>query len=113
VFRTTVSEPVELAGYQLAPDSKIQLFPGAANRDPRQWEDPGQFDLTRRLGGRATWGIGVHNCIGQVIARLEAECLIAALARRVATLEPAGPARLRPVNALRTLETLPLRVTLA
>jgi cytochrome P450 len=113
VFRTTVSEPVELAGYQLAPDSKIQLFPGAANRDPRQWKDPGQFDLSRRLGGRATWGIGVHNCIGQVIARLEAECLIAALARRVATLEPAGPSRLRPVNALRTLDTLPLRATLA
>jgi 4-methoxybenzoate monooxygenase (O-demethylating) len=112
VFRTTGPEPVELAGQHLAADTKIQLFPGAANRDPRQWADPGQFDLSRKLGGRATWGIGIHTCIGQVMARLEAESLIAALARRAATLEAAGPARLRPVNALRTLDTLPLRVTL-
>jgi cytochrome P450 len=112
VFRTTAGEPVEFAGHVLAPDAKVQLFPGSANRDPVQWQDPDSYDTGRRLGGKATWGIGIHTCIGMVIARLEAESLIAALARRAATLELAGEPQLRPNNSLRTLDSLPLRVTL-
>jgi 4-methoxybenzoate monooxygenase (O-demethylating) len=112
VYRTTTVETVEFAGHVLAPDTKVQLFPGSANRDPEQWTDPDTYDADRRLGGKATWGIGIHTCIGMVIARLEAESLIGALARRAAALKPAGAPRLRPNNALRTLDSLPLRVTL-
>lgn len=111
VYRTTTGEPVEFAGHVLAPDTKVQLFPGAANRDPAQWPDPEVYDTGRKLGGKATWGIGIHTCIGMVIARLEAESLIGALARRAVTLELAGEPRLRPNNALRTLDALPLRVS--
>ena len=46
-----------------------------------------------------------------LIARLEAECILSALARRAVTLELDGEANYRPVNQLRTLDQLPLKVT--
>lgn len=110
-FRTTTGE-TELSGYALAADTKIGLFSGSANRDPRFWSEPDRFDLTRDTAGiHVAFGFGTHNCIGQMIARLEAECIIKALAERAATLELDGEARYRPINQLRTLERLPLRVT--
>ena len=48
-----------------------------------------------------------------MIARLEADIILAAIARRVAAIELAGPPSYRIINTLRTLEKLPLRVTRA
>jgi cytochrome P450 len=111
LFRVTTGT-VELSGYRLEADTKVAYYPGAANRDPRKWEDPGRFDITRKvLGVHRAFGVGTHVCIGQMIARLEAECILAALAQRVAKIESAGEPQYRLVNALRTLDSLPLRLT--
>lgn len=108
MFRITVGE-VELGGVRLRADTKVGYQIGAANRDPRQWTDPDRFDVTRATTGvHRAFGVGVHACIGQMIARLEAESILGALIRRVSAIEPAGPARWRPVNTLRTLDVLPL-----
>jgi cytochrome P450 len=108
MFRTTTGE-VELGGVLLRADTKVGYHMGAANRDPRQWADPDRFDVRRQTTGvHRAFGVGVHVCIGQMIARLEAESILGALIRRVRAIEPAGPARWRPVNALRTLDVLPL-----
>jgi cytochrome P450 len=64
---------------------KILMFLGAANRDPRRWSHPDRFDLARDPYGHVGFGMGIHQCVGQHIARLEAEALLTALARRVAT----------------------------
>lgn len=110
MFRTTQGEQ-ELSGYQLAGDVKIGSFLGAANRDPRKFDDPDRFDMERDTTGvHLALGTGAHICIGQMIARLEAECILGALARRVERLEPAGDPEYRLVNTLRTLERLPLRL---
>jgi len=110
MFRTTTAE-VELGGYRLKADTKVGYHMGAANRDPRQWSDPDRFDVTRKTNGvHRAFGHGAHVCIGQMISRLEAECILGALIRRIDTLTPAGPARHRLVNTLRTLDVLPLRV---
>lgn len=110
-FRTTTRE-TELSGYRLAANTKIGIFSGCANRDPRFWSTPDSYDLTRDVTGvHVAFGHGTHTCIGQMIARLEAECILRALAERAVTLEPDGEARLRPINQLRTLDVLPLRVT--
>jgi 4-methoxybenzoate monooxygenase (O-demethylating) len=61
------------------------------------------FDLQRPA-------VAQHMAFGQMIARLEAECLIAALLRRVRSLSLAGEPEYRPVNTLRILDRLPLRV---
>lgn len=109
MFRTT-REGATLGGEPLQAETKIAAFMGAANRDPRQWADPDRFDLQRRAAGHLAFGHGAHACIGQMIARLEAECLIGALARRAKTLQLAGTPVYRPVNTLRTLDRLPLEV---
>jgi cytochrome P450 len=110
MFRTTTGE-VELGGVRLRADTKVGYHMGAANRDPRQWTDPDRFDVTRQTTGvHRAFGVGVHVCIGQMIARLEAESILGALIARVRAIEPTGAARWRPVNTLRTLDTLPLHL---
>jgi hypothetical protein len=110
MFRTTTGE-TELGGVRLRADTKVGYHMGAANRDPRQWQDPDRFDVTRQTTGvHRAFGVGVHVCIGQMIARLEAESILGAVIRRVRAIEPAGRAAWRPVNTLRTLDTLPLHL---
>ena len=55
-------------------------------------------------------GTGIHVCVGQMMARLEFECVFTALLSRVQRLELDGEVRHRPSNALRTLDELPLRI---
>lgn len=111
-FRTTTCE-VELSGVVLPEGEKVLMFLGAANRDPRRFEEPDRYDITRRTIGHVGFGFGVHLCAGLLVARLEGEALLAALARRVARIEPAGTPRWQPNNTLRSLASLPLRLTAA
>ena len=77
MFRVTTGE-VELSGVRLRADTKVGYHIGAANRDPRQWADPDRFDVTRQtIGVHRSFGVGAHVCIGQMIARLEAESILA------------------------------------
>jgi 4-methoxybenzoate monooxygenase (O-demethylating) len=105
-YRTTTRE-VELGGHRLAAETKIQVFAGSANRDPRRWERPEDYDLSRSAAGHLAFGGGIHLCIGQMIARMEA------LLDRVARIEQVGEAVYRPLNTLRTLDRLPLRLVAA
>jgi cytochrome P450 len=111
-FRTTTRD-VDVGGVRLGEGEKVLLFLAAANRDPRRWERPEQFDVKRRATGHMTFGTGIHGCVGQAIARLESEALFGALAKRVVSLEMTGEPTRRLNNTLRGLETLPLRVMAA
>lgn len=108
-FRTTASE-VELGGVTIPEGTKVLMFLAAANRDPRRWDDPDRFDITRNASGHVGFGAGIHMCVGQVLARLEGEALLAALVRRVARLEVIGTPTRRYNNTLRGLSALPLRL---
>jgi len=111
-YRTTVSGSPELSGIRLAGDIKVGVFLGAANRDPRQFVDPDRFDIDRPqlAGNQVALGTGIHACIGQMIARGESEALLGTLARRVARVELMAPATYRPINQMRMLDKLPLRL---
>jgi cytochrome P450 len=109
-FRTTLSDG-ELSGYRLERDKKIQIYPAAANRDPRKWEDPEAFDITRSTIGHLALGAGAHNCVGQMIARLEGESVLAPFVELVSDLELESPPVYRANNTLRTLQSLRIRVT--
>ena len=86
------------------------LFLAAANRDPRRWEDPNRFDIARRASGHVGFGAGIHACVGQMLARLEAEVLLGTLARRVETIQLAGEPVFKLNNTLRGLESMPVTV---
>ena len=109
VYRTT-TDSAEIEGIRLLADVKVQMCIGAANRDPRQFDDADQFEVMRRARHTLSFGGGPHNCLGQRIARLEAECLLGELASRVARIELVGPPVWEAVNNLRTLRELPLRL---
>ena len=92
---------------------KVLLFLGAANRDPREWEDPDRFDIRRHAIGHVGFGSGIHACVGAAIARLEAEILFPVLASHVAAIELAGPPQPFLNNTLKGLASLPVRVDAA
>lgn len=106
----TTRVPVELDGVRIDADEKVLIFVNAANRDPRRWENPDVFDIRRKASGHLTFGKGVHACVGQMMARMEAECVLTALAERVRRLEPAGEPVPKLSNWLRGFESLPVRV---
>ena len=105
-FRTT-TRAVEIGGVGIGEGGKVLMFLGAANRDPRRWERPEEYDITRRTSGHVGFGNGVHMCVGQLLARLEGEVLLAAMARKVESIEIAGPVKRRYNNTLRGLASLP------
>ena len=84
---------VELGGLRIPASEKVLLLLASANRDPEHWQEPDRFDPTRRIQGHVGFGVGFHACIGQVIARMEGELLLTALAQR--RLDRAG----RPADA--------------
>ena len=88
------------------------MFLAAANRDPRRWADPDHFDLSRDPSGHVGFGMGIHQCVGQHVARLEAESIVTALARRVRTIAIDGPTVRHHNNTLRAWESIPVRVAL-
>ena len=108
-FRTT-TRAVDVGGVHLGEGEKVLLFLAAANRDPRRWERPDEFDVRRRATGHMTFGTGIHGCVGQAVARLEAEAVFGALAKRVTSFEMTAEPGRRLNNTLRGLDTLPLRV---
>ncbi|HEY6277909.1 MAG TPA: cytochrome P450 [Streptosporangiaceae bacterium] len=109
-FRTT-TRPVEVGGVSIGAGEKVLLFLAAANRDPRHWPDPERFDITRRAFGHVAFGYGIHACVGAAFARLEGEVLLAALARLVSSLAPAGPPVRRLNNTLSGFAHLPLMLS--
>ncbi|AII08206.1 cytochrome P450 [Rhodococcus opacus] len=111
-FRTATSD-TEIGGAIIPDGKKILMFLGAANRDPRRWDNPDAFDLGRNPSGHVGYGMGLHQCVGQHVARLESEALLTALASRVESLEVAGPVRRHLNNTLRSWESVPVRVRLA
>lgn len=111
-FRTT-TKPVEVGGVRIGEGEKVLLFLAAANRDPRRWERPDQFDVKRRATGHMTFGTGIHGCVGQAVARLEAEAVFTALAKRVTAFDMTAEPTRRLNNTLRGLDTLPLRLVAA
>jgi cytochrome P450 len=111
-FRTATTD-IDVDGVTIPDGKKILMFLGAANRDPRAWDAPDNFDLSRDPSGHVGFGMGLHQCVGQHVARLEAEALLAALIRRVDRFELTGPAVRHHNNTLRGWESLPVRVYLS
>ena len=109
-FRTTVRD-VAVGDAVIPTGEKVLVFFAAANRDPRRWDRPDDFDLDRDPSGHVGFGMGIHQCVGQHVARLEAESLLTALLARVRSLELTDEPVRHLNNTLRAWESLPLRLS--
>jgi len=108
-FRTTTRD-VEVDGETIPEGSKVILFLASANRDPRHWNKAETFDITRSCSGHVGFGFGIHQCLGQMVARMEAEAVLGALVSQVSRIELAGPPVRRLNNTLHALASLPIRL---
>jgi 4-methoxybenzoate monooxygenase (O-demethylating) len=108
-FRTTARQ-AEIGGITVPEGSKLLLFFAAANRDPRRWDAPDVFNIERMTSGHLGFGFGIHQCLGQMMARMEAEVLLEALVPRVARIRLTGDPVRRINNTLHALANLPVEI---
>jgi cytochrome P450 family 150 subfamily A5 len=115
--------PTAVGGVDLPAGTTVMVLNGAANRDPRQFDDPATFDVTRANARQhLAFGRGIHTCPGAPLARTEARVGIERLLDRTADIRiserahgPAAARRYRyaPSFILRGLTMLNLEFTLA
>jgi cytochrome P450 len=112
-----------VGGVDIAPGTCLMVLNGAANRDPRRFDRPGEFVVDRdNARQHVSFGHGVHTCPGAPLARAEARVSIERLLDRMADIRiservhgPAGDRRYKyvPTHILRGLRKLQLEFTAA
>lgn len=107
----TALEDVELDGHVIKAGDTVTLSLHAANRDPERFPDPDTLDLSRRAAGHVAFGHGIHQCLGQQLARVEMRVAFPALLRRFPTLRLAVPPQEVPVHITAVYSTQRLPVT--
>jgi cytochrome P450 len=87
---------VDLGGRRIRAGEGLIAAPAQANKDPRRFPHPDRFDIGRDTAGHVAFGFGVHQCIGQAIARLEMKIAFGQILDRLPALRLArDPAELR------------------
>jgi cytochrome P450 len=102
-------QDVEIDGVVIPRGERCGLMFAAANRDPRQWPQADNFDVARDNRGHLGWGLGIHACVGRVLAGLEADALLRAMARHIRSFEAAGEAQPWMTTIGHGPEKLPVR----
>lgn len=87
----TALEDLELGGRLVREGETVTVSIAAANRDPEAFADPDALDLFRSTGGHLAFGHGIHQCLGQQLARVEMQVAYPALFARFPTLRLAVP----------------------
>jgi cytochrome P450 len=77
----------EIGGKRIPAHTYVHLCIGAANRDPSQFPDPDRLDIRRHPNRHLAFGLGIHTCAGNSLARMEAQVAIGKLVTRFKTIE--------------------------
>jgi cytochrome P450 len=108
--RVALEDIDDLGGKRIPKGEGVLCLLGSANRDPAVYPDrPDRLDITRSNVRPASFGGGIHFCLGAQLARIEAEIAIATLLRRLPELrlDDAENPEWRPTFVLRGLKALP------
>lgn len=108
--RSTVD--VEVSGVTIPAEQMVLPWLGAANRDPRKFDNPEVFDVTREPNPHLAFGHGAHFCIGSHLARLESRIALNRLMDRFPeiSIDPSDPPSFFPVQDLIGARSLPIRL---
>jgi cytochrome P450 len=107
----STTRDVELHDRVIPEGARVLLLYGSANRDEREFDEPKRFDVTRRTTQLASFGGGIHRCLGAPLARLEARIALETLLPQMPDYEIAGDYEWAQRVNFRGLVKLPLAWT--
>lgn len=114
IFFRYATEDIELGGETIGKGSTVVVSLLAANHDPEHFENAGTLDVHRKARGHLSFGHGIHQCLGQQLARIEMRAGFEGLLRRFPTLElaiPAGEVKLKTDMNIYGVHALPVTWT--
>ncbi len=99
----------ELGDRVIHAGDRVNWIAAAANRDPRVFDEPDQFDINRCPNPHVSFGGGIHHCLGAALTRIEAQEAFKALAHETPKLRLATDrTEYEPQIMLRALRSLPV-----
>jgi cytochrome P450 len=114
IFYRYATEDIELGGETIGEGSTIVVSLLAANHDPQRFDNPDTLDIHRKARGHLSFGHGVHQCLGQQLARIEMRAGFEGLLRRFPTLKlaiPSGEVKLKTDMNIYGVHELPVTWT--
>ena len=103
-----VAQDVDLGGRTMRKGQRIRWIMAAANRDPKVFSHPDEFDIGRQPNPHISFGSGIHYCLGATLARVEGQEVFRALAERFEHFELVGPVEYQPSLQFRSVKSLPV-----
>ena len=107
-FCRTADTDVEVSGVTIEEGTKVLCVLASANRDEDKWPQAATFKIDRRPMGHLAFGVGIHHCPGQNIARAEGEAVLLSLADKVNAIKLTGKPSWQVNNAVRAPKSLPM-----
>jgi cytochrome P450 len=96
----TPTRDVELHGHVIPARKLVLVMIGSANHDPKVFNEPERFDITREPNPHLAFGYGIHFCLGAALSRLEARIALTDLLHRFGKFELASDEPWEPRKAL-------------
>ncbi len=106
--RWVLEDGVRIAGQEMKIGDEVAMLFGSAQRDPRRFADPDQFDIGRGDSSHVGFGGGIHFCVGAPLARQELAVSLEGLVQLFPTLELASEPTYHPTFVIRGLTELRL-----
>jgi cytochrome P450 len=111
--------PLQLQGRRLTQDTRLPsgdlpagteviLCQASANRDPAVFQNPDRLDLRREPNTHLAFGLGLHRCVGRVLAGIEAWTVVSRAVQRLPGLERAGTPEVNKNVRFRGFKSLPV-----
>jgi cytochrome P450 len=112
-FCRVAKEDYVLRGQTIREGDSVGLFYASANRDEEVFEDPQSFKVDRMPNRHLAFGSGPHQCLGNLLARMELRIMYTQLLPRVESIELAGDPEFLQASFVHGVKHLPIRFKLA
>ena len=110
VYRTAVKD-YRVGDVTIPAGARVMLSIGAANRDPRAFDEPDAFRVNRNPSQHMTFGFGAHLCIGAQLTRMETQAVLRELVTHVGRISVVGAPQWSTNSLLRGPTRLAVRLT--